>query len=510
MAGFFESSGGDNGGGTIDPSLLATILDAKDQAVAAKASADAAVSAAQQAASQAQTALNNIPDISSLQQQVQLAKDYASKVGGDVEPGIKSAKAYAGDALSSVSDAQNVVSQVQTVAASATASAALADAFANAPPGTEVAEGKFSAAHYQQQIVQAAASVAKIPKKEIRDADLSAGAYTLLQSDLNKYLVALTTVATSIVLPAGLSTTPGPSGVPAVGFVHVVRRGSGSVSFAAGSGGGGLPSSVLTDQYFTFGQTAGGGVGVNKAFSHTLSVPAGNKRRIAALLFAITDVGGSGGATAATATNTTAFTKTLADTSDGYFSGSAPLAAQWVGTLADSATATSVTVSGTIGNCLTYAIWLVAFKDTSGTTASSGASSATAATSQAQTLTPLEAGSVNVFGLAIAGADALPLTMSGGSPTTTGSNKTPGARTAKDFAFVFGYEARTNTTAVTYTATTAKTTGVGARQGLVVRPDTAASSVVITGGGTPTLSAVGKHANIYVDTDGVTYDVETN
>lgn len=504
MAGFFGASGGETGGGSIDPSVLQTIVDARDAAVGAKASADAAVTQAQAAAAQAQVALGSIPDATTLQQQVQLSKDWANKVGTEVEPGLKSAKANAADAQTSAGNASSAATDAQTQAQAAANAAILADNYANAPPGTEVAPGKYSGAHQLNEITKAAVTVAKIPKKEITDALLTSGAYTLQQSDLNKYLVMLNTVAANVVLPAGLSTSLGPGGVPAMSFCHIVRRGAGAVSFSAGSGGAGLPASVLTEQSFTFSQITASA----KAISHTVSVPAGNKRRIAVLLFLICDVGGVGSAVSLAATNTTAFTKSLADTSTGYFSNAAPLAAQWVGTMADSASATSVTVSGTLGNCLSYALWVVALKDTSGTTGSAGATT-TAATTQAQALTPLEAGSVNLFGLAFQGSDALPLSLSSG--TSSANTKTPGSRTGKDISFIFGYEARTNTTAVTYTGTTAKTSASGAHQGLVMRPDTTGGgTVTITGGGTPSLSAIGKHANVYVDTDGVTYDVETN
>lgn len=504
MPGFFGDGG--LGGGGLDPSVLQTIIDARDAANAARTAADNAVAQANDAAARAEVALANIPDAPTLLAQVQLAKDWAGKLGGDVEPGLKSAKANAGDAATYANQAATVVANVGSVVTQAEAARDSADAFANAPPGTEIVPGKFSGNHYLDQVVKSAVIAAKIPKKEVRDADLTAGKYTVQVADVNKYLTMLNTTAAAIVLPAGLSTGPGPGGSPAVSFLHVVRRGAGAVTFEAGGGAGGLNALVASEQLFTFGQTTG----ASKSFSHTASIPAGTKRRVAVLLFAITDVGGSGGAVTASATNTTAFTKVLADTTDGYFNLNGPLSAQWVGTLADSAAATSVVVSGTIGNCLTYALWVVGLKDTSGTTGSAGAAPSVAAT-VTRTLTPLEAGSVNLFGLAVQGADAQPVALtSSGTPTGAQNTKTPGARTAKDFAFIFGYEARSNTTAVTYTATTAKTTGSATSQGLIVRPDTTAATVTITGGGTPSLSAIGKHANVYVDSDGVTYDVETN
>lgn len=103
-------------------------------------------------------------------------------------------------------------------AASAAAAAAAADAAKN-------------------DAINAAFAAARVVHRTLTDANLTAGVYTVLSTDLTKVILCNFTTTATVSIPNGLNTTLGPSGEPTVAVIDILNTTANNVTIAAAGGG---------------------------------------------------------------------------------------------------------------------------------------------------------------------------------------------------------------------------------------------------------------------------------
>jgi hypothetical protein len=399
---------------------------------------------------------------------------------------------------------QQMVRDAQTAATDASADEVLAYRYANELPGVDIAPGVKSSRHYSEQARLSAVSGGLVPTTTV---DTAASPYTLTASDL-KRKIKLTGTTGTLVLPRGLGgSASAADGGPGMDWASFVNRSSGAWAWSAGVSATVAPP-VLAVQVFPF-TTSVPAAGVASSFS--LTAPAGTGRKVTFFLFSIFNTTDGARNVTLTVGSSSNLSKAQADTTTARYDAVNPInASAWTCDLADSASV-ATTHALVLTASLAVSFVLCAFV-TSGTTALAGVAGVTPsspAVTNSVAKTPSEANDIIMFGLAMQGTDAQPTTLSGGgSPTQSYNANTGGAaanRPLKDIAYIFGYEARANTSAQTYTQTSAKSANSAS---LVALARPVAGAVAVLNPTSPTSLAAGKHATAWADPDGTTWDVE--
>jgi hypothetical protein len=487
-------------GAPIDSGTLAAVLAARDATLTAKTEAVAAASTASAAQSSisasaaavtttALTAAASAATAATAQSDAEVAQAAAEAAQALAEAAQLEASSEASDSAQARDEAQDLLDEAYLVA--------------KAPRGTEVAEGIESAWSYLEQTKEAATVASLMSVVPVT----ATGTREILASDLNKTVKFSHAAGATYSLVPGIFSTPAPDGGEALAWLKVLRAsGAGDLVISAGGAGTTLQPSRLTDQLFTYRTTSA--VVAATSESHDFVVPAGVKRAIVVMAFAIHDTANGSRASSCGSTNTTAFTKVENDNSlTAYNASQGVNSVMWRGTLADAVVPTTVTLTPVFDDCWSYELWAVAYSDVDDYTNQTGSSPSTDTNAPSVSLTAPELKCVNLFGLAIQGNDALPWTLGAdGVQRYAGST---GARNEKDLSFIFGVHESPPASAVVYSATAAVTDDT-ANLGITLRPDTVGTATVdLVTEGVTTLTGSVRHATIFLSSDGFTYYLET-
>ena len=374
---------------------------------------------------------------------------------------------------------------------------------ASSPKDTPLDDGNFSALHYQAKAADTARAAPYLSEKIIDDTVSSP--YTLLPEDKNRCLVFTRSTALTVKCPQNWHNSPALDGSGSQAWVSCVRLGSGLITFTNESTTTVLTPTIIAADWFIYNTS----LIPPPAYTgtHTLSVPAGSNRKFWAAVFPIFESNKVGRNSVLTATNITGLTKVISDTSTGNYAATSvsPLVvAVWTGTMADSTTSSTVTITVTPdADPHSYILFTGVVSNGAAITGAVGTSSTTNSATVDRAMTTTVDKSMVLFGMNLQGGDVLPLVLSG--PGTQFANGRTGSRGVKDCGFIMGSHYAPTAGTFTYTMTS-DLDDQGGSFGVIVTPNTGSlvASTLLTPDGA-TLSAAGKCCTIRARSDGSSF-----
>lgn len=381
----------------------------------------------------------------SLAASLQRAEDWASKLGSTVDGTNYSAKyqaAAAQAAADTAATAQNEVADgVSTVGlqlSQAQQAASMAQAWASAEPGVEVAPGLQSARGVAERINNLARNVAAVPSRPIVDT-----AYTLAKTTVSalgdefRLIWCKNSSALTITLPKDWNTGAAFDG--SVGFIwcRILRTGAGSVTLAAEAGAA-PPAVEQTGQWQGGSTYVGNSGGSSIATTRSISVPAGNNRKLWIAAFDINDYVTNHVLSCSIDVGTLVLSVDNTSPASADHLTEKINAASWVASLADSPVATTHVITITIPpNTLAYSYRIISANNVNAVSSPVGDSTEVATTTQAVAVTAPVSGLV-LAAMASVGNDSLPATIAGVSSGGGDSAFSTGTNINKDIVMIGG------------------------------------------------------------------------
>jgi hypothetical protein len=328
---------------------VAASLGSFENLPAVVAAAAAFAQSAQNAQIGAETAEDNANAAAAgIDQKVQLADDWARKMGAPVDPatGDVSAEQSATNAGGSADDAAGAADSAATYATQAAGAAVTVDQIVNGPSGTEVpaGSGHFTLATYLDQIADIVAQAPVLSGRFVNDAGISGEeTINLAASDFYHTIEVKRAAGHDVKLKClqGLYTGPPPQGqARSYAWVHVLNSGAGAVHVEGPSDpGGGTITTVYPPKRIAYVDTSfrintpGVATPTVNALA-ALPVPAGTSR-FATIVCMSSYWSGTGHSTTLACPNITGLTKQQT-AGDGTIGNADPILIDtWTGTIDD-------------------------------------------------------------------------------------------------------------------------------------------------------------------------------
>lgn len=480
---------------------LASIPDAVE---AANASATAAAGSAAQAASAAASAIGTDG----------IAQGHATAAAASAAAAATSAA----DATSSAVDVGDSLDQAVTAASDAEAATQLAQRWANELPGVEVQPGDFSGRHFANTAEALLASAPIMQARTFGPHSGEAGADSVTQTfnnvllDFGRAIIVKRAASrpTKLKLAAGLYTgPPRPDADLALAPILLINQsGAGSYCEIEGpdaAGGGLLEPAVIASGSDTLQDTTGGPAAVQRTI--TLDVPAGSNRRVWVLAGTIfhTTIPTPAHVLSSPNANVTGITQ-RGTAGTGNQAGTAPiLATQFEAVIAGSAAVPGCQFKLDVQAVWSSFFWMVkVVQNVSGTEDYACVARAGAVTDETVAFSPSQPESMVLSWVLQQGAGANPIALTPNDSIQQG--KTPGSRSAKDFAYAVAVDSDRPASNQVYSGSSAAASPavIG---GMVFLPVTTAggSGALIWKGVAPPRVQPGEQAAIWAGSDGSTY-----